>query len=606
MLHPSTKKLIDRLVEMTSVAKIDWQEGDAGAVTYTTEGYSVTLEQEPNELVITSVDGRELERASAEELAEATDGAGTSYTLRVAEMTREAVRKAKGIDTAISTLLAGIDTDGDGVPDEPAALAEETSEEPMPLEDSGDESAASAMMAVETEVVEEEGVAEAEDVAAIDEGLIVAEEISVSAEATLEPESDMTEAVARLADEVNGREEEAAAQGADTLEDTPSASNKDTTSDVALGATESTVEAIETPIESTEPVFAETGDTETVEAEQTEETEARSFVGELSATAAGIATTVAMAEVSSDESRSDSEEPADEDTTISASEDAPVTVTETGVETEADEPVSEPVTYETAAPGADESVAEAYGQDEAETDGVDARDETVESAPVDVFGEDGDVTFTSDASQTAEPSAEASFDQPEAIAPLTQEEAVVDSSEEHSEATVLTIEGAANDDAADEAEDLSITGSSDAETVSSQEPEAAVVSSEAETPNTLDSEISLSAIGAGFGLGALQVKGEASGVPGPASGEAEQTEAPQDTILIDATDEVPLSDVSETSDIVPEETLPEVADLQDVSEPIAESTEEVVTAAQEEEPESSEASEEDVSLTPRTRFNPWT
>jgi hypothetical protein len=416
----------------------------------------------------------------------------------------------------------------------------------------------------------------------------------------------MTEAVARLADEVNGREEEAAAQGADTLEDTPSASDKDTTSDVALDATESTVEAIETPIESTEPVFAETGDTETVEAEQTEGTEARSFVGELSATAAGIATTVAMAEVSSDESRSDSEEPADEDITISASEDAAVTVTETGVETEADEPVSEPVTYETAAPGADESVAEAYGQDEAETDGVDARDETAESAPIDVLGEDEDVTFTSDASQTAEPSAEASFDQPEAIAPLTQEEAVIDSSEEHSEATVLTIEGAANDDAADEVEDLSIIGSSDAETVSPQAPEVVKTATEVETPNTLDSEISLSAIGAGFGLGALQVKGEASGVPGPASGDTEQTEALQDTILIDATDEVPLSDVSEAADITSEEALPQVSDLQEATESSSEPAQEAVAATQEEEPESSETSEEDVSLTPRTRFNPWT
>ncbi|MEO1643462.1 MAG: hypothetical protein AAFR74_09010, partial [Pseudomonadota bacterium] len=226
MLHPSTKKLIDRLIDMTAAGKIEWTEGEGETVVYTTEGYSVGLEADPNEMVITATDGRELERATVAELAEATDADGASYTERVAEMTREAMRKAKGIDKAITTLLAGIDLDGDGVPDIPAeSLEADIAEANAVIEDTGDDSA--AVSAEEVESLESESEAEAEvieNLAAADvetagfETEAVEATETVETEATASVDEDMTEAVARLADEVNEREAEAASHTVETEE----------------------------------------------------------------------------------------------------------------------------------------------------------------------------------------------------------------------------------------------------------------------------------------------------------------------------------------------------------------------------------------------------
>ena len=79
MLHASTRKLIDRLAEMTDLNKLDWTESDAGQITYSTEGYSVSLTEDPNEVVITSKDGKELERATAEELSATQTEDGKTY-----------------------------------------------------------------------------------------------------------------------------------------------------------------------------------------------------------------------------------------------------------------------------------------------------------------------------------------------------------------------------------------------------------------------------------------------------------------------------------------------------------------------------------------------
>ena len=62
MLHSSTKKLIDRLAEMTELGKLDWTEGDDGNIIYSTEGYSVHLPASADEVLITSIEGKELER----------------------------------------------------------------------------------------------------------------------------------------------------------------------------------------------------------------------------------------------------------------------------------------------------------------------------------------------------------------------------------------------------------------------------------------------------------------------------------------------------------------------------------------------------------------
>lgn len=74
MLHPSTKKLIDRLAVMTERGKLSWEEADEGAIKYATEGYSVSISgNAPHELHITSKDGKVLEHATVEELANSPD-----------------------------------------------------------------------------------------------------------------------------------------------------------------------------------------------------------------------------------------------------------------------------------------------------------------------------------------------------------------------------------------------------------------------------------------------------------------------------------------------------------------------------------------------------
>ena len=108
MLHSSTKKLIDRLAEMTELGKLDWTEGEDGAIVYSTEGYSVVLSSTADQIVITSIDGKELERAEASDLSVSQNDEGQSYSDIVATMTSEATRIALGTETAISTLLAGM------------------------------------------------------------------------------------------------------------------------------------------------------------------------------------------------------------------------------------------------------------------------------------------------------------------------------------------------------------------------------------------------------------------------------------------------------------------------------------------------------------------
>lgn len=133
MLHTSTRKLIDRLAEMTELGKLDWVDSDDGNVAYATEGYSVTLTESPNEVIITSKDGKELERATAEEIAATEAEDGTSYTAIVAAMTKEAARVARGTETAISTLLAGMeDAPAEAAdPDEIAADSAEALQEDL-------------------------------------------------------------------------------------------------------------------------------------------------------------------------------------------------------------------------------------------------------------------------------------------------------------------------------------------------------------------------------------------------------------------------------------------------------------------------------------------
>ena len=308
MLHASTRKLIDRLAEMTELSKLDWTETEDGQISYSTEGYSVSLTESPNEVVITSKDGKELERASAEDLAATQDDEGQVYTAIVAAMTAEASRIARGTERAISTLLAGMDNTADEAPTKPAEVIEETVEDITLAEDPVDDTTAIAADTIETidpepetdTINEDETDEESDTVVAaeadtesetassddveVDE---VAEPETITAETaetldeletapTAETETDVTEAVARLADEVNQREESrldeaaASAVGAVAL-----AAGLAATSDDEDEAEQSSTEAEpEVAVEAETEIEAETEDaTETeVEAEIESET----------------------------------------------------------------------------------------------------------------------------------------------------------------------------------------------------------------------------------------------------------------------------------------------------------------------------------------------
>jgi hypothetical protein len=109
MLHPSTKKLIDKLSEMTRKQRVSWIEGENGTVVHDTEGYRVVLTPEPHGVILTDAVGREIETCSPEEIADEKDAAGRPYSQFVGELFREAHRHARGAEKAISALLAGLE-----------------------------------------------------------------------------------------------------------------------------------------------------------------------------------------------------------------------------------------------------------------------------------------------------------------------------------------------------------------------------------------------------------------------------------------------------------------------------------------------------------------
>lgn len=108
MLHPSTKKLIDRLAAMTAQKKIDWIEKDNGDVLYATEGYVVRLTPEPPRVLLSTEGGKALEDATATVLTATPHDDGGTYGTLVATLARDACRDARGTESAISTLLAGL------------------------------------------------------------------------------------------------------------------------------------------------------------------------------------------------------------------------------------------------------------------------------------------------------------------------------------------------------------------------------------------------------------------------------------------------------------------------------------------------------------------
>ncbi len=207
MLHPSTQKLIDRLAEMTERGKLDWTDAGNQGVNYVTEGYSVSLVGVPAELVITSSEGKELERATAQELADTPSDSQGTYASVIAALVKAATRIARGTETAISSLLADMDEQGD-VPVEAEDNGSEIEATGADIEDVVDDTVTSTEDLVASDRSEATPTAEVpvSEVEAQEEIAVSPESESVEADA----EPDMREAVARMANEVNGSEPDAA------------------------------------------------------------------------------------------------------------------------------------------------------------------------------------------------------------------------------------------------------------------------------------------------------------------------------------------------------------------------------------------------------------
>ena len=110
MLHPSTKRLIDKLSEMTRKQRVTWTEGENATVVHDTEGYRVVITPDPHTVLLTDALGREIETCTPEEFADDVDSHGRPYAKFIAELYREAARHARGTEKAIRTLLAGLDS----------------------------------------------------------------------------------------------------------------------------------------------------------------------------------------------------------------------------------------------------------------------------------------------------------------------------------------------------------------------------------------------------------------------------------------------------------------------------------------------------------------
>ena len=183
MLHPSTKKLIDRLAEMTALKQIDWAETEDGGVVYATEGYSVHLTDTPPQVVLATEKGKLLEEASEGLLKDTPHEEHGNYGDLIVAVVKEASRIAKGTEAAIDALLAGL-----------------SGQSPNKRKSDTPPTAAGAETAIDDE---DEG----------EPNLLVDESIPPSALIEDEPEErlhaafdedDVSGAVARLAEEVNG------------------------------------------------------------------------------------------------------------------------------------------------------------------------------------------------------------------------------------------------------------------------------------------------------------------------------------------------------------------------------------------------------------------
>ncbi|MCR9224258.1 MAG: hypothetical protein NXH70_09320 [Hyphomonas sp.] len=610
MLHPSTKKLIDRLAEMTELGKLDWTEGKNGSLVYSTEGYSVCLPEGAQEIIIQSIDGKELERAATDELASTMSDQGTSYAQIVTEMGAEANRYARGTETAISSLLAGMAEPEAPVEEDETDLAEQGPEDP------GDESAALASEGIanhelkpepeqasepepapeiepEIETAAEPDAFDAPEAAPVE--MASAENDAVSSIET-EPETDIaspadlsgfeaaetdgeevhtesevTEAVARLADEVNNRPDPAPVDTVEIAEQVESTSNEDEPSTIGIAAAAamgvvasaaglSQDDSAEDEVQGS--IAEEVETTEVAATDTTAETEAPPVMEADSAPAYvpfGLEASEEPVTPSDDAAaHSDGDEGPYGDVT-------PVTFGEMDQEREPVETMSEPITA-----AADMTDTESVS--EVETLVIDESVESAVSDPEIEVAAEPEVTpfFTADApAANAEPQTETVLVEETASVMTPEPEPAFASVSDAPETATLPVDDAPETETSEDA------------TVEA-DPEPVLAAPEA--PQTY----SLSGIGAGFGLGALSAKTEASGIPGPTA----VTQAEPEKIVIDATE-----------DVLPE--LEGNLDLEKMEAAVSEINFGKTDAGE----ATTESDVEDESdgdiLKPRTRFNPW-
>lgn len=632
MLHPSTQKLIDRLAAMTAQKKIDWIEKDNGEVIYATEGYIVRLTPEPPRVLLTTENGKSLEDATTSLLTSAMHADGGTYGDLVASIARSACREARGTEEAISTLLAGLSDDDAAVEAEPEAeadaepeeIAADEQEEPSPdelvvaaagptedlIEDAGDETSVLDMDEPETaeaQPSDAEGTpanpwSRSEEFAdvSVPEAALIADEEAMDDD---QDDEDVSGAVARLADEVNGVEA-AKAEASEAQASEPESSGE------IHGIDDFPELPDDIEAQSHEFSDTETADTEPAGFDAAEEDE----------TADEADTPLSSFSVMPDEGQTfDLENDPEEVDTLAVSdlaEEETIDLEETegvdAVMTEAAEPVSE---------------AEEIGYLETVTEADAPADDTNTWNPVTPESASSDdnvvryVPFGAGyAAQTADVPPEVSDAEPE---PVDE-----DSFAPAMDATPVTDQGMSDlevEEISEEDETLLSTPQEDVH-AATDEAEAEQTAPEIETVTSTGStlapvpqpvtSLSLSGFSAGLGFGATQ-SGFTPTPPRPADTAATESVS-RASVVIDATDDFP-NDYSGAA----EADLPSVEDLNlpvDASEddslldaPAPSSDIEAVAPEPASPPavpetEASEVVEEveEFPARPKTRFNPWT
>jgi hypothetical protein len=109
MLHTSTKKLIDRLADMTRRQRLSWEQGEDGRLFHDTEGYRVIITPQPHVLLVTDALGKAIESTTPADYADASDGKGRPYADVIQELFSEADRNARGAEKAIDQVLKFLD-----------------------------------------------------------------------------------------------------------------------------------------------------------------------------------------------------------------------------------------------------------------------------------------------------------------------------------------------------------------------------------------------------------------------------------------------------------------------------------------------------------------